>query len=100
MAQRLWRTLKARTGWEAEALFDDPEVLRIVDPFFDAVDAIWRAHRVLVEPCRQILDPNPVTLAPVQGEMYLGVWPDGSKRNLTRDQVLMMGGQEPEPHDG
>jgi hypothetical protein len=31
---------------------------------------------------------------PDQAAMYLGYWLDGSTRNLTREQVLMMGGQE------
>lgn len=96
MARRFWEALKARTGWEAEALFGT-DVLRIVDPTFDAVETVYERHRVTIVPCRSILDDASnfgFDILPGQPEMYLGRWPDGSTRNLTRDQLLMMGGQD------
>ncbi|RHW17210.1 hypothetical protein D1610_11720 [Sphingomonas gilva] len=84
LARKMWRTLKARTGWEAEAMFK-LQALKLLDATYDAAEAVWEQHRIYVEPCRRILTD--------QGEMYLGHWPDGTTRNLTRAQLLMMGGQ-------
>lgn len=99
MARRLWNSLRARTGLEATALFDGDE-LRAADPAFDAAETIWDRERILIAPCRTVLDPggaaSPYVGWPTQGEMYVGTWPDGSTRNLTRAQVLMMGGQDPD----
>ena len=98
MARRLWNALRARTGLEAETLFDR-DGLRIADPAFDAAEIVWERQRILVVPCRTALDPggsdSMANAWPTQGEMYLGTWPDGNTRNLTRDQVLMMAGMDP-----
>ena len=102
MARRFWRALSARKGWEAEALFTH-EILRIVDPAFDAAMTVWERHRVHVEPCRRGFDETFYGWLPSDGayrpDAYLGIWPDGSKRNLTRDQLMMMGGLDPEAED-
>lgn len=104
LARRLWDVLRKRTGGEIDALFGDLDLSerRAVDRVFDAVETVWEKHKVLIEPCRLVLDSggdlgwgSPAW--PTQGECYLGRWPDGSTRNLTRDQVLMMGGQDPVP---
>lgn len=101
LARRLWRTLSARTGLEAEALFDhDHDAMRVADPVYDAAETVWDRQRILIVPCRVILDPGGRASLlngwPTQDEMYLVRWPDGSTRNLTRAQVLMMGGQDPD----
>lgn len=99
MARRLWAALKARTGLEAEALFAE-DALSIVDKAYDAAETLWDRHRVSIQPCRQVADSPPVPYADgvwaAQPEMYLGVWPDGSTRNVTREQLLMMGGRDPD----
>lgn len=101
-ARRLWLALKARSGLEAEALFAGDE-LRAADRVFDAVETIWERQRIAVVPCRRLADPSIgmsfMHAGPGPIEMYLGRWPDGTSRNLTRDQVLMMGGQDVEPVD-
>ncbi len=98
MARRLWAALKARTGWEAEALFGHGEELRAADKAFDAAETIWERHHVTITPCRTILDPGGRTgmadAWPTQHEMYFGLWPDGSTRNVTRKQLLMMAGMD------
>ena len=98
MARRLWNALRARTGLEAEAIFT-AESMRIADPVFDAAETVWERQRIHIQPCRTVLDPGGQAgmsdAWPVQGDMYLATWPDGNTRNLTRDQVLMMGGVDP-----
>lgn len=97
MARRLWNALRARSGLEAEALFNDEE-LRVADIAFDAAETVWESQRISVVPCRTALDPagamSPLNGWPTQREMYLGRWPDGSTRNLTREQLLMMAGMD------
>lgn len=99
LARRLWHALHARTGLEAEALFDG-EDLRIANRALDAALTVWDRQRITIVPIRTILDPGGALAAshswPTQGEGYLGRWPDGSTRNLTRAQLLMMAGFDPD----
>lgn len=102
LARRLWDSLRVRTGGEVDALLGDldRDWRRAVDRLWDAVETVWDRHQVAIEPCRMVLDRRCAGLPtdwPIQHEMYLGRWPDGTTRNLTRDQVLMMGGQDLDP---
>lgn len=100
-ARRLWDALRQRNAEAAlEVYFNaNHEGARVIDPMYDAAERIYDQKRIFVVPCRTVLDysapfsMNAGWAAPL--EMYLGRWPDGSTRNLTRDQVLMMAGMDP-----
>lgn len=112
MARRLWDTLRQRNAEAAWAAYvgaklnREDEELRVMDVVFEAAERIFDSKRIAILPCRTILDPGgaPTEFSglawPAQSEMYLGRWPDGTERNLTRDQVMMMAGMDPpEPHE-
>ncbi len=103
MARRLWLTLRRRLDGDAvRALLDVEEALseegrRTIDAAFDAARLLWERKRILVEPCRVILEPKPFAswgAGPDQGEMYVATLPDGSSQNVSRDQLLMMAGMD------
>ena len=97
LARALWLALREHNRGAPLAVFLDakdsdpspgPDVYR-------AIEAVFIRHHVLIVPCRVILDPVTSPNAwPTQSEAYLGRWPDGSTRNLSRDQVLMMAGMD------
>lgn len=97
-ARKLWQALHARSGLEIEHFELPYEATRMADPAYDAAEIIWKRHRIVIEPCRRILDRKTYGFssnnAPDQAEMYIGAWPDGDRRNLTRAQVLMMAGMD------
>lgn len=94
LARKLWNALKARKGleWDAfdVAAFFGADGARAVDIVFEAAQQIWAAHHVFIEPCSRILDGQ------IEGRDFIGLWPDGSFRNLSRAQVLMMAGMDAE----
>lgn len=103
MARRLWLTLRRRADGDGiRALLDVEEALtddgrRTIDAAFDAARLLWERKRILVEPCRVILDPATLDTwhgGPKQGEMYVATLSDGSTQTVTRDQVLMMAGMD------
>lgn len=100
MARRCWTALTRRVGREAmDVLAEDltADACRIVDVAFDAAQIIWERHRILVEPCRRVLDapkPHLDMNWPTQPEAYLAHLPGGETRNLSRAQLLMMAGMD------
>jgi hypothetical protein len=100
MARRFWRVLATSVDVAAQALFVDDlqdDARRVVDVAFDAAQIVWAKHRVLVQPCRRLLDQPCVWTAwswPSQDEMYLATYPGGDVRNLSRGQLLMMAGMD------
>ncbi|WP_198356016.1 hypothetical protein [Sphingomonas sp. TX0522] len=103
MARRLWLTLRRRADGDGiRALLDVEDALtddgrRTIDAAFDAACLLWDRKRILVEPCRVILDPGTLDRwhgAPTQGEMYVATLTDGSTQTVSRDQLLMMAGMD------
>lgn len=100
MARHLWTVLAARIDQATAVLFADgvsADARRVIDVAFDAAEIVWERHRILVEPCRRVLDQRVVGVLvpiPAQAEMYLARYPGGEVRNVTRDQLLMMAGMD------
>ena len=72
---------------------------RTIDTAFDASEIVWERHRILVEPCRRIMDAPSDAVAfdyPTQPEMYLARMPGGEERTIDRAQLMMMAGQDPD----
>lgn len=85
LAQRLFAALKQRTGDEIACLLEH-RALEIVEPSYDAADRLFRHRAIYVEPCRRMLPAQPVA--------YLAIWPDGTTRNLSEDELLALAGME------
>lgn len=89
LARALWTGLNARRGHELEAIeLFSVEAARIADPVFDAAETIWERQRVFIEPSFRILDAQEAPLG------FIGTWPGGEVRHLSRAQVLMMAGMD------
>ena len=106
-ARRLWQTLATRAGPAMLATFESglaEHHQRVVDVAYDAAETVWERHKILVEPCRRVFGYDVAGVQtgggfpgyPDQGEMYLAKYPGGDERTVTRAQLLMMAGFDPE----
>lgn len=100
LARRFWRVLATRVDMATQVLFVhdlSPESRRVVDVAFDAAEIVWQNHRVVVEPCRRLLDPPSNGMPwdwPTQDEMFVARYPGGETKNISRDQLMMMAGMD------
>lgn len=89
----VWTVLDRRAGADGlpttAALFGELSVdaKAAVDPLFEAALILFSRDRIYVEPCRRVIDRS--TQA---GLLYLLVFPDGEKRVIREDELLMMAG--------
>jgi hypothetical protein len=84
VCRHLWSLLDRRHGDGLSTCEDVLELFSVdaraaVDRTFEATLVLWGRDGVLVEPCRRILT-------------YLLVLPDGQKRVVGEDELLMMAG--------
>ena len=91
VARRLWAALSVRVGFALDVLLEEYDSLlrRVVDVEFDAAQIVWERHRIVVVPCRVVIDPQE------QHRDFFARYPNGEGRNVSRDQLLMMAGMDP-----
>ena len=92
VCRHLWSLLDRRHGDGLSTCEDVLELFSVdaraaVDRTFEATLVLWGRDGVLVEPCRRILDQQFIG-----GFTYLLVLPDGQKRVVGEDELLMMAG--------
>lgn len=93
LCRRLWNVLDRRAGADGlpttTELFGELSVdaKAAVDPLFEAALIMFSRDRIYVEPCRRVIDR-----ATQIGLLYLLVFPDGEKRVIREDELLIMAG--------
>ncbi|MBN8844825.1 MAG: hypothetical protein J0H88_16410 [Sphingomonadales bacterium] len=87
LARRLWAALTARHG-DILRDFLNHDAMEIVDPTYRAAATLFARARIYVEPCPRLITDQPI--------VYLAVWPDGQRRNLTEAELLQLAGIAPD----